>query len=296
MTTPLFESQLTSLPLIARGKVRDLYRVDDDRLLMVASDRLSAFDVVLPQPIPDKGRVLTRVSHHWFDLTRDLVPNHRLESREIDALPLEPSEREQLAGRTMLVRQLQPLPVEAIVRGYLIGSGWRDYQRSGAVCGLQLPLGLALAEALPEPIFTPSTKAEVGAHDENIDFAQLTSLIGSERAEQLRALSLALYRFAADYALERGLIIADTKMEFGIDDDGQIHLIDELFTPDSSRYWPVDGYRKGESPDSFDKQFVRDYLEQSGWDKRAPAPELPEAVIEESTTKYRELEQRLIDR
>ena len=290
--TALFESNLRSLPLIGRGKVRDIYGVGDDHLLVVASDRLSAFDVVLPQPIPGKGEVLTRVSNFWFARTAALIPNH-LSGIPVAEIVTDPAERAQLGERAVLVRRLKPLPVEAIVRGYLIGSGWKDYQTSSAVCGIALPPGLVQADQLPTPIFTPSTKAEAGTHDENVDFAHTVDLLGAELAAQVRDASLRIYSECAAYALERGIIIADTKFEFGLDDAGRLHLIDEVLTPDSSRFWPADHYRPGSSPPSFDKQFVRDYLETLDWDKTAPGPDLPAAIVDRTAAKYREAEQRL---
>lgn len=291
--TTLFASQLTSLTLLARGKVRDLYEIDAERLLIVTTDRLSAFDVVFPEPIPGKGQILTRLSNFWFARMATLLPNHLLPIPLAEVLP-DPDERNQVETRAVVVRRLQPLPVEAIVRGYLIGSGWRDYQRTGQVCGIPLPPGLRQAEKLPEPIFTPSTKAALGKHDENIDFAQLQKLLGAELAERIRALSLAIYTEAADYARTRGILIADTKFEFGLDQEGQLYLIDELLTPDSSRFWPKDQYLPGISPPSFDKQYVRDFLEASGWDKKPPAPSLPAEVIARTAARYREAERRLI--
>jgi phosphoribosylaminoimidazole-succinocarboxamide synthase len=288
----LHQSSLRTLRLLGRGKVRDLYEIDADHLLMVASDRLSAFDVVLPQPIPGKGEVLTRVSRFWFARMADLVPNH-LADIPLAAVVPDAEERARLGDRAMVVRRLAPLPVEAIVRGYLIGSGWKDYQTSGAVCGITLPPGLQLADRLPEPIFTPSTKAAIGGHDENIDFAQTQQLLGARLAEQVREVSLAIYRDAAAYALGRGIIIADTKLEFGADAAGRLHLIDEVLTPDSSRFWPADAYRPGTSPPSFDKQFVRDYLETLDWDKTPPGPLLPQEIIDRTAEKYREAERRL---
>jgi phosphoribosylaminoimidazole-succinocarboxamide synthase len=288
----LYESRISNLPLLNRGKVRDIYEVDDSHLLIVASDRLSAFDVVLPQPIPGKGEVLTRVANFWFDRTQSLIPNH-LSNLPLDAVVKDAAERAALGDRAMVVRRLKPLPVEAIVRGYLIGSGWKDYQRSGGVCGIELPEGLQLADKLPNAIYTPSTKAEAGAHDENISFEQTIDLLGESMAKQVRDLSLRIYTEAAEYALEKGIIIADTKFEFGLDAEGVVHLIDEVLTPDSSRFWPADQYRPGISPPSFDKQFVRDYLETLDWDKKAPGPELPTEVIEKTAEKYREAERRL---
>ncbi|WP_295413860.1 phosphoribosylaminoimidazolesuccinocarboxamide synthase [uncultured Thiodictyon sp.] len=288
----LFESNLRGLPLIGRGKVRDLYAVGTDHLLVVTTDRLSAFDVVLPQPIPGKGEVLTRVSNFWFARTAGLIPN-QLSGIPLEEVVTDPAERAQLGERALVVRRLKPLPVEAIVRGYLIGSGWKDYQASGAVCGIGLPAGLRQADALPEPIFTPSTKAELGTHDENVDFAHTIRLLGAELAAEVRDASLRIYRESAAYALGRGIIIADTKFEFGLDDHGRLHLIDEVLTPDSSRFWPADQYSPGTSPPSFDKQFVRDYLETLDWDKTAPGPNLPQDIIERTAAKYREAEERL---
>ena len=286
--------EISSLPLIYRGKVRDLYAVGDQHLLMVASDRLSAFDVILPTPIPGKGAVLTAVSNFWFARSRHLAPNHQ-QLAEItleQALP-DPAERARIADRAVVARRLKGLPVEAIVRGYLIGSGWKDYQQSGAVCGIRLPAGLRLAERLPEPLFTPSTKAALGSHDENISFATIAGQIGAELAEQVREVSLRLYREAAAYALTRGIIIADTKFEFGLDEQGQLALMDEALTPDSSRFWPADQHQPGVNPPSFDKQFVRDYLETLDWNKQPPGPELPLAIVERTVAKYREAQQRL---
>jgi phosphoribosylaminoimidazole-succinocarboxamide synthase len=288
----LYESRLAELRLISRGKVRDIYRVDPTRMLIVASDRISAFDVVLPQPIPGKGEVLTRVSNFWLARTHAIIPNH-LADLPVDQVVTDPGERAQLGDRAVVVRRLRPLPVEAIVRGFIIGSGWKDYQRTGAVCGIRLPAGLHQADRLPDPIFTPSTKAAVGAHDENIDFARTAKLLGRQLAEQVREVSLRVYAECAAYARERGIIIADTKMEFGVDEEGRLHLIDELLTPDSSRFWPADQYRPGLSPPSFDKQFVRDYLETLDWSKTPPGPELPQEIIEKTATKYREAEDRL---
>jgi phosphoribosylaminoimidazole-succinocarboxamide synthase len=291
MGNTLFESEL-DLELINRGKVRDIYAVDDDHLLIVTTDRLSAFDVVLPQPIPGKGEVLTRVANFWFDRTAHLLPNHLAELNLEDVVK-DPQQRATLGDRAMLVRRLKPLPVESIVRGYLIGSGWKDYQQTGQVCGIDLPTGLRQADKLPEAIFTPSTKAEVGEHDENISFEQTVDLLGEDLAKQVRDLSIKIYTESAAYALERGIIIADTKFEFGLDEAGRLHLIDEALTPDSSRFWPADEYRPGISPPSFDKQFVRDYLETLDWDKTAPGPELPAEIISKTSEKYHEAERRL---
>ena len=292
MLDVLFESQLSSLPLLARGKVRDIYAVGDEHLLIVTTDRLSAFDVVLPDPIPGKGAVLTAVSNFWFDRTRSIVPNHLADLELADVLP-DAAERAQVEGRAILVRKLKTLPVEAIVRGYLIGSGWKDYQATGKVCGISLPAGLRMADRLPEALFTPSTKADVGDHDENIDFARTEALLGTEMAARVRDASLQLYRQAADFALGQGIIIADTKFEFGVDDQGGLVLIDEALTPDSSRFWPQDDYSVGISPPSFDKQYVRDYLETLDWDKTPPGPHLPDEVIQRTAGKYREALRRL---
>ncbi len=287
----LFESEL-SLPLIHRGKVRDVYGIGNTHLLIIVTDRLSAFDVVLPTPIPGKGRVLTAVSNFWFARMHHIVPNHLADLSLAQVLP-DAEERAQVEGRAMIVRKLKPLPIEAIVRGYLIGSGWKDYQKSGAVCGIALPAGLRQADKLPQPIFTPSTKAAVGDHDENISFDQTAQLIGKELAKRVSDVSIRLYVEAAAYALERGIIIADTKFEFGLDDAGTLTLIDELFTPDSSRFWPADSYQPGTSPPSFDKQFVRDYLETLDWNKKAPGPALPADVVARTAEKYNEALQRL---
>ncbi|MGX2038646.1 phosphoribosylaminoimidazolesuccinocarboxamide synthase [Methylocaldum sp. MU1018] len=288
----LYESSLRSLHLRGRGKVRDIYDIDGDHMLIVTTDRLSAFDCILPDPIPGKGRVLTSVSNFWFGKLGHIIPNH-LSGLPLDRALSDPAERAQVEGRGIIVKKLKPLPVEAVVRGYLIGSGWKDYQATGAVCGIPLPPGLQLAEKLPEAIFTPSTKAEFGRHDENINFEKTVELIGKDLAEQVRRISLKLYTEAAIYALDRGIIIADTKFEFGQDDSGRLYLIDEALTPDSSRFWPVDQYRVGISPPSFDKQFVRDYLETLTWNKQPPAPRLPPEVIARTAEKYREAEERL---
>jgi phosphoribosylaminoimidazole-succinocarboxamide synthase len=292
MLDTLYESRLKSLPLLARGKVRDIYGIGDDHLLIVTTDRLSAFDVVLPDPIPGKGAVLTAVSNFWFSRTAGLVPNHLADMTLEEAVP-DPAERAEIEGRAVVVRKLRALPVEAIVRGYLIGSGWKDYQASGAVCGIALPAGLRLADRLPEPVFTPSTKADVGNHDINIDFDRTRELLGDSLAGQVRDVSLQIYTSCAAYALERGIIIADTKFEFGLDENDRLVLIDEVLTPDSSRFWPADSYRPGESPASFDKQYVRDYLETLDWDKTPPGPTLPAEVITNTAAKYREAQQRL---
>ena len=292
MSAPLHESQLSKLPLIHRGKVRDLYALGDQHLLIVTSDRLSAFDVVLPQPIPGKGAVLNALTDFWMHRFATLIPNHL--DPDVDlARWLAADELAQCEGRAVVARKLKALPVEAVARGYLIGSGWKDYQHSGAVCGIALPAGLRLADQLPEPIFTPAFKAPKGEHDANISYAEVEKLIGAGLAQQVRDTTLRLYRDAAEYAAQRGILIADTKFEFGVDDAGRLHLIDEVLTPDSSRFWPASGYAPGTSPPSFDKQFVRDYLETLSWDKAPPAPALPEAVIAKTAEKYREA-QRLL--
>lgn len=294
MKKPVFETNLKSLPLITRGKVRDIYDIDDKHMLIVTTDRLSAFDVVLPDPIPDKGIVLTQISNFWFKKLSHIVPNHFCDLQLTD-LKLSKEERMALEGRSVIVKKLKPLPVEAIVRGYLIGSGWKDYQSTGSVCGIELPQGLSLAEKLPEVLFTPSTKADVGGHDENISFKKMHALIGGYLAEEVKKISLKLYTEAAEFALSKGIIIADTKFEFGLDDKGAVVLIDEILSPDSSRFWPVDQYKVGESPPSFDKQFVRDYLETLDWDKSPPGPHLPNNVLTKSTQKYREVAKLLLD-
>ena len=288
----VYETDLPHLKALHRGKVRDIYDVDEQHMLIVTTDRLSAFDVVLPQPIPGKGEVLTRVANFWFKRTRDIIPNHLADMPLEQVIP-DAAMRERLGDRALVVRKLKPLPVEAIVRGYIIGSGWKDYQKTGAVCGIKLPEGLRLADKLPEPIFTPSTKAAVGDHDENIDFAATEKLIGPELAAQVRDATLRIYKECAAYALQRGIIIADTKFEFGLDENGVLHLIDEVLTPDSSRFWPADQYQPGISPPSFDKQFVRDYLETLDWDKTPPGPQLPQEIIDKTAEKYREAERRL---
>lgn len=292
MTDSLLESSIKSLPLIHKGKVRDIYAVDAQRMLIVTTDRLSAFDVVLPTAIPGKGKVLTAVADFWFQRLSPLLPNQLTGDAPEDVVAAE--ERDQVAGRAIVVKRLQALPIEAIVRGYLVGSGWSDYQQTGAVCGIPLPAGMALAEKLPQPLFTPSTKAAVGAHDENIDFARCSELLGADLAARVRDAAIALYQAAAEYALTRGIIIADTKFEFGTDAEGKLYLIDEALTPDSSRFWPADQYQVGSNPPSFDKQFVRDWLEASGWNKQAPAPRIPAEVLQKTAEKYREAQQRLI--
>ena len=288
----LHESNLTSLKFLHRGKVRDLYEVDANHLLIVQTDRLSAFDVILPTPIPGKGEVLTAVSNFWFRKLAHVIPNH-LSGIDPESVVKTEAERAQVRGRAFVTRKLKPLPIEAIVRGYLVGSGWKDYKKTGAVCGIQLPEGLQEAQKLPQPLFTPSTKAAVGDHDENISFEEAKKLLGAERAEEVKNATLALYTEAAEYALTRGIIIADTKFEFGVDDAGKLYLIDEALTPDSSRFWPADQYKVGSNPPSFDKQFVRDWLESSGWNKQPPAPQVPADVLQKTADKYREA-QRLL--
>jgi phosphoribosylaminoimidazole-succinocarboxamide synthase len=288
----LFESNLASLELVARGKVRDIYRVDAERLLIVATDRLSAFDVVLPDPIPGKGVVLTAISNFWFEKLASVVPN-QLTGIEPEAVLTDARDRATVSKRAVVVQKLTPLPLEAVVRGYLIGSGWKDYCKSGAVSGVKLPSGLELAERLREPIFTPSTKAAAGLHDENISMDEVTRLIGADLTRQVRDASLQLYTRATEYARERGIIIADTKFEFGLDAGGNLRVMDEVLTPDSSRFWPADTYKPGSSPPSFDKQYIRDYLETLDWNKQAPGPKLPSVVIERTRAKYVEALQRL---
>lgn len=283
----VFETKLTSLPLIHRGKVRENFAVGDDKMLIVASDRLSAFDVILDQPIPEKGMVLTQMAQFWFDILADVVPNHLTGVKPEAVLTAE--EASLVKGRAMVVKRLKPLPIEAVVRGYLIGSGWKDYQATGAVCGIKLPAGMQMAAKLDEPIFTPATKAAVGEHDENIDFDTMCSVIGKDLAEQVRDVSLKLYAKASDYAARQGIIIADTKFEFGLDENGVLTVMDEVLTADSSRFWPADQYQVGISPPSYDKQFVRDYLESvPGWNKKAPAPSLPQDIIDKTAAKYRQ--------
>lgn len=288
----LYETKILSLPMIHRGKVRDIYAVGNDHLLIVTTDRLSAFDVVLPDPIPGKGVVLTEVSNFWFNKMSHVIPSQITNMPLAEALP-DDQERAQVIGRAIVVKRLRALSVEAIVRGYLIGSGWKDYQNSGAVCGITLPEGLQQAQQLPEAIYTPSSKAAVGEHDENIDYAATVELLGKEKAAQVRDVSLRLYTEAAAYALERGIIIADTKFEFGVDANDKLHLIDEALTPDSSRFWPADTYQVGMSPPSFDKQIVRDYLETLDWDKTPPGPELPAEILNKTAAMYREARERL---
>ena len=288
----VFRTSLRGLEKIHEGKVRDIYAAGPDALLIVTTDRLSAFDVVLPDPIPGKGRVLQHISEFWFERTRHIIPNH-LTGRPLESVVSDPADRALLAGRAVIVKRLKALPIEAVVRGYLAGSGWKDYQRTGSVCGVGLPPGLTLAARLPEPIFTPATKAAAGEHDENISFAETEQLIGPELAAKVRASAIALYEFACAHARARGILIADTKFEFGLDEHGTLTLIDEALTPDSSRFWPADGYRPGVNPPSFDKQFVRDYLETLDWNKRAPGPKLPPELIARTSEKYHEALRRL---
>ena len=292
MGQPLYTASLKSLPKIASGKVRDIYAVGADKMLLVTSDRLSAFDVVLGDPIPEKGRVLTEMANFWFAKLGHLVPNH-LTGIDPESVVSGEDEKAQVRGRSVVVRKLKPLPVEAVVRGYLIGSGWKDYRETGAVCGIRLPRGLQQAAKLSAPIFTPATKAELGEHDENISFEQMGKMIGAELAGKVREVSLRLYREAADFAATRGIIIADTKFEFGLDEKDTLVLIDEVLTADSSRFWPAAEYKVGISPPSFDKQFVRDYLETLAWDKKPPAPKLPAEVLAKTSEKYREALERL---
>ena len=288
----VFETHIKSLPRLHRGKVRDVYAIDADSLLIITTDRLSAFDVVLPDPIPGKGQVLNRISNFWFARTRQIVPNHLIDRPLATVLP-DPVERAEAQGRYVIARRLQALPIEAVVRGYLIGSGWKDYQATGQVCGITLPAGLRQAERLPAPIFTPATKAAVGDHDENIAYAEVEKRIGPALAAKVRDTAIALYNHAVDFARERGILIADTKFEFGLAPDGELILIDEALTPDSSRFWPADTWRVGTSPPSFDKQYVRDYLETLDWNKTAPGPRLPAEVIARTSAKYHEALERL---
>jgi phosphoribosylaminoimidazole-succinocarboxamide synthase len=291
MSTPLYQSDIKSLKLLNRGKVRDIYDVDANRLLIVTTDRLSAFDVVMNEPIPGKGEVLTAVSNFWFDKLKHIIPNHL--TGDAPESVVAPKEADQVRGRAIVVKKLAPLAIEAIVRGYLVGSGWNEYKQSGSVCGISLPAGLQQADQLPQPIFTPSTKAEMGQHDENISFAKAEEIVGANVAARVRDAAIALYKEAAAYALTRGIIIADTKFEFGTDMAGNLYLIDEALTPDSSRFWPADQYAPGSNPPSFDKQFVRDYLESLNWNKQPPAPRLTPEVIAKTTEKYREAQARL---
>ena len=282
----LMKTQIKSLPFLHRGKVRDIYAVGDDKLLVVQTDRLSAFDVIMEDPIPNKGRILTAMSNFWFKKFGHLMPNHMT---DIDPESLvAPHERDQVRGRAIVVKKYKAIPIEAIVRGYIIGTGWKDYQQTGAICGIKLPAGLKEAQKLPEVIFTPSTKADVGEHDQNISFEKMKEIVGAEVAEKVREMAITLYREAAEFAATKRILIADTKFEFGMDDDGKIYLIDEILTPDSSRFWPLSSYEVGMSPPSFDKQYVRDWLSAQPWDKTAPAPRLPLEVAEKTTEKYNE--------
>lgn len=291
----LHESNLTSLKFLHRGKVRDLYEVDADHLLIVQTDRLSAFDVILPTPIPGKGEVLTTVSNFWFKKLSHVIPNH-LSGIDPESVVKTEAEREQVRGRSFVTKKLKPLPIEAIVRGYLVGSGWKDYKKTGMLCGIQLPTGMQEAQKLPQPLFTPSTKAAIGEHDENISFEEAKKLLGADLADQVKSATLKLYTEAAEYALTRGIIIADTKFEFGVDSAGKLYLIDEALTPDSSRFWPADQYKVGSNPPSFDKQFVRDWLESSGWNKQPPAPQIPADVLQKTADKYHEAQRLLTGR
>jgi phosphoribosylaminoimidazole-succinocarboxamide synthase len=280
----LLQTNITSLPFLHRGKVRDIYAVGEDKLLVIQTDRLSAFDVILDDPIPNKGKILTAMSNFWFKRYGNLMPTHETGIEPVTVVA--PHERDQVEGRAMVVKKLKPLAIEAIVRGYIIGSGWKDYQKTGAVCGIPLPSGLKEAQQLPEVIFTPSTKAPMGEHDENISFEEAKRIVGEDVANQVRRAAIDLYSRAAEYALTKGIIIADTKFEFGLDENGVVHLIDEILTPDSSRFWPSESYQVGMSPPSFDKQFVRDWLNQQPWDKKSPAPRLPESVLQQTGQKY----------
>ncbi|MCH2651989.1 MAG: phosphoribosylaminoimidazolesuccinocarboxamide synthase [Gammaproteobacteria bacterium] len=280
-------TELKNLELVAKGKVRDIYAVDSDHLLIVTTDRMSAFDVVLPNPIPGKGEVLTQLSEFWFEKTQSIVSNHMTDDLELVDLLDSPDQLDYFSKRSMIVKRLNPLPIEAVVRGYLIGSGWKDYQATGSVCGIQLEEGLQMAQKLPEPIYTPATKAEVGEHDENISYEKTVDLIGEELANRVRQIAIDIYNFGVNHAREKGIIIADTKFEFGLDGDGELYLIDEVLTPDSSRFWAIENYELGSSPPSFDKQYLRDYLETLDWDKTAPGPELPQEVIDNTASKYK---------
>lgn len=292
MVQALLQSNILSLPLLGRGKVRDMYAVGEDKLLIVATDRISAFDVILEDPVPGKGEVLTRLTNFWLEKLAHVIPNHSTGIDPADVVA--PEEREQVVGRAVVVKRLRPILVECVARGYLIGSGWNDYQATGGICGIPLPAGLRQAGRLPEPIFTPAGKAEFGLHDENVDFAYVVDQVGVELANQLRETTLRLYTEAAEFAASKGIIIADTKFEFGLDEAGRLHLMDEALTPDSSRFWPADSYAEGISPPSFDKQFVRDWLETQDWDKTPPAPRLPADVLSKTAAKYREALDRLV--
>ena len=289
--TPVYETSIRSLPLVGRGKVRDIYAVGQDKLLIVTTDRLSAYDVILPTPVPEKGRVLTELANFWFARLASIVPNH-LTGIDPESV-VAPHERDEVRGRSIVVKKMNALPIEAVVRGYLEGSGWKEYQESGKVCGIALPPGLRRASKLPQPIFTPATKAEAGHHDENIPFERVVAMVGEARAKEIRDTSIALYRAAAEYALARGIIIADTKFEFGVDASGRLHLIDEALTPDSSRFWPLETWRIGESPESFDKQYVRNWLDSIGFQRKPPAPPMPPEVAQKTSGKYQEALKRL---
>ncbi len=284
--TAITETTISSLPQVHRGKVRDIYAVGDDHLLLIATDRVSAFDVVMPKPLPGKGILLTKIALFWFEFIGDLIPNHLSDELTLEEVLPDASERAQAEGRSMIVKRLHGLPIEAVVRGYLIGSGWLDYQRTGNVCGIELPANLQLAQQLPEPVFTPATKAEVGDHDENISFAKMAEVVGEQQASAVREVSIEIYNRAASYAKERGIIIADTKFEFGTDNNGTLTLMDEVLTPDSSRFWNAASYQPGSSPESYDKQFVRDYLETLDWNKTAPGPELPDDIMQKTLQRY----------
>ncbi|MEE9331425.1 MAG: phosphoribosylaminoimidazolesuccinocarboxamide synthase [Methylophilaceae bacterium] len=290
--SPLLKTTITSLKLLHQGKVRDIYDVDAHHLLMISSDRLSAFDVVLPTGIENKGAMLTQMANFWFDKLGHIVPNH-LTGIDPDSVVSEPSERAQLGSRAVVVKKLKPLPIEAIIRGYIVGSGWKEYQAKGTVCEIPLPKGLQLAQKLPEPLFTPSSKASIGEHDENISIAQVEALIGKEMTARVAKVAINLYSQAAEYALTKGIIIADTKFEFGLDEQGVLHVMDEVLTPDSSRFWPLESYQVGSNPPSYDKQYVRDWLEDSGWDKTPPAPALPEGIAKKTSEKYNEVYTKL---
>lgn len=293
MVNTVFETHISSLPLLHKGKVRDIYEIDDKHMLVVATDRISAFDVIMPNPIPNKGALLTRVSNFWFERFAGIIPN-QVSSMSLDELNLTNDERDQINDRSVIVKRLKALPIEAIVRGYLIGSGWKEYQAKQSICGIPLPADIPLAGKLPETLFTPSTKAAVGEHDENISFEQAVKLVGEGIATQVKDISIQLYENASAYALERGIVIADTKFEFGLDDDGTLTLIDEVLTPDSSRFWPAEDYQPGKNPSSFDKQYIRDFLETLDWDKKAPGPKLPEEIIKNTQIKYQEAADKLL--
>lgn len=295
MSDPVFETKFTSLPLLHKGKVRDIYEVDAHHMLVIATDRISAFDVIMPEPIPNKGALLTQVSNFWFDRFSDLIPN-QVSSMTLEDLNLTNEEMNQATGRSVVVKRLDALPIEAIVRGYLIGSGWKEYQSNQSVCGIPLPADIPLAGKLPSTLFTPSTKAAAGEHDENISFKETVTLVGADIAEQVRDISISLYENAAAYALSKGIMIADTKFEFGLDKKGDLTLIDEVLTPDSSRFWPADTYMPGQNPSSFDKQYIRDYLETLDWNKKAPGPALPDIIVKNTQAKYQEAADKLLSK